>query len=146
MLSVHPPRIETAGPSGPAVCCFGSQRSAGARLALEALLEALHLARRVDDRLLAREERVAVAAYVDAQLLARRADGPLAAARAAMHLCFVVLGVNVRLHGDRSPPTPSVRGTCPAGGRRLVGLRGGNGLGRGCCLGRVARDDPDALL
>ena len=37
-------------------------------LALQALLEALDLAGRVDDRLLAREERVAVAAHVDAQL------------------------------------------------------------------------------
>ena len=37
------------------------------RRALEALLEALDLAGRVDDRLLAREERVAVRADVDAQ-------------------------------------------------------------------------------
>src|SRR5205085_4741581 len=42
----------------------------GSDLAVEPLLEPLHLAGRVDDRLLAREERVAVGADVDAQFLA----------------------------------------------------------------------------
>ena len=45
-----------------------TRRGLASGLALEALLEALDLAGGVDDRLLAREERVAVAADVDAQL------------------------------------------------------------------------------
>src|SRR6478736_5097083 len=94
----------------------------GTDLALETLLEALDLAGGVDDRLLAREERVAVRTDVDAQLLAGRADRPLGAARAAVDLGFVVLGMNIGLHGFVSPPTPSVQGLGPAGGRRLLVL------------------------
>src|SRR5919201_204898 len=70
----------------------------GPDLALEPLLEALDLAGRVDDRLLARVERVAVAADVDPELGARRADGPLGPAGPAVHLALVVLGMDFWLH------------------------------------------------
>ena len=50
-------------PPGP-----GCDASAGSDLALQALLESLDLACGVDDRLLAGEERVAVAADVDPEL------------------------------------------------------------------------------
>src|SRR5207249_10472117 len=67
-------------------------------LALQSLLEPLDLAGRVDDRLLAGEERVAVRADVDAELLASGPHGPLGAARAAVDSCLVVLGMNIGLH------------------------------------------------
>src|SRR6187401_1924794 len=70
-----------------------------ADLPLQALLEPLDLTGRVDDVLRAREERVAVAADVDAQLLSRRPDRPFATARAAVDLRFVILGMDIRLHG-----------------------------------------------
>src|SRR5262249_57877187 len=70
----------------------------GADLALQSLLEPLDLAGGVDDRLLAREERVAVRADVDAELRSGRPDRPLEAAGAAGDLRFVVLGVDVRFH------------------------------------------------
>src|SRR3972149_6156483 len=76
----------------------GEGRSAGARLSLEALLEALNLTGRVNDRLLAREERVAVAAYIDAELGPRRTDGPFGPAGPAVDLRVLVLGMNLALH------------------------------------------------
>src|SRR5207247_1967119 len=89
----------------------------GAGGALEPLLEPLDLARRVDDRLLAREERVAVAADVDPELGPGGADREGRAARGAVHLGLVVLGVDAVLH-ECSPPSPSVR-IDPAGGRSV---------------------------
>src|SRR3972149_3069277 len=59
-------------------------KSAGPDLPLEALLEALDLAGGVDDRLLARVERVAVAADIDAQLRPGGTDRPLGPAGPAM--------------------------------------------------------------
>ena len=81
-------------------CWLARERAgrSGAGLALEALLEALDLAGGVDDVLLAREERVAVAAHVDAQLFAGGADFELGPARAAVDLGLEVLGVGVALH------------------------------------------------
>src|SRR5678815_5289695 len=73
-------------------------RLAGPNLALEALLEALDLAGRVDDRLLAREERVAVAADVDAELGARGSDCPLGPAGTTVDRRLVVLGMDFGLH------------------------------------------------
>src|SRR5262245_49432726 len=70
-----------------------------ADLPLEALLETLDLARGVDDRLLAREERVAIGAHVDAELWSGGPHGPLGAARAAVHLGLVVGGMDIGLHG-----------------------------------------------
>ena len=67
-------------------------------LSLEAALEALHLAGRVDDVLLPGEEGVAVAAHVHPQLLAGRADLELGPARAAVDSRLMVLGMNVALH------------------------------------------------
>src|SRR3954467_12715079 len=72
--------------------------SLGPGLALQTALEPLDLAGRVDDRLLAREERVAVAANVDAKLLLGRPDRPLRAAGRTVHLGLVVLGMHVGLH------------------------------------------------
>src|SRR5262245_22293817 len=80
----------------------------GAGLALQALLEALDLAGRVDDRLLARVERVAVAADVDPQLGARRANGPLGPAGPAVHLGFVVLGMDICFHAVFAALTDAV--------------------------------------
>src|SRR4051794_20592284 len=104
--------METAG-RWPAVRICRLACRLGAGLALQPLLEPLDLAGRVDDRLLAREERVAIGADVDAQLLAGGPDGPFGAARAAVGSRLVILGMDVRLHGNGSPPTSSVRGTCP---------------------------------
>src|SRR4051795_8289869 len=70
----------------------------GADLALQALLEPLDLAGRVDDVLRARVERVAVAADVDAQLLAGGPDVPFPPAGAAVDLGLEVLGMDVCLH------------------------------------------------
>src|SRR5438045_4902724 len=86
--------------SAPAIARGHPSRSSGAgpNLSLEALLEALDLTGRVHDRLLAREERVAVAADVDAQLLARAADGEFGAARTAMDAGLAVLGMNIGFH------------------------------------------------
>ena len=92
----------------------------GPGLALEAALEALDLAGGVDDVLLAREERVAVAADVHAHLVAGAADLELRAAGPAVDLRLHVSGVDVGLHVC-APSTPSVRGLVPAGGRRYAG-------------------------
>src|SRR5918995_3416171 len=70
-----------------------------ADLALQSLLEPLDLAGRVDDVLRAREERMAVAAHIDAQLRSGRADRPLGPAGAAVDLRFVILGMDIGLHG-----------------------------------------------
>ncbi len=70
----------------------------GANLALEAALEPLDLARGVDDVLLARVERVAVAAHVNAQLLPGGPDGELRAARSAVDRGLVILRVRVGFH------------------------------------------------
>src|SRR5439155_8801579 len=70
----------------------------GAGRPLQALLEPLDLAGRVDDRLLAREERVAVGADVDPELRARGSNGPLGATASAVDLRFVILGMDVGLH------------------------------------------------
>src|SRR5215210_4709936 len=75
-----------------------ASRGSGSGLALQALLEPLDLAGGVDDRLLAREERVAVRADVDAQLGSGGPDSPLGAARAAVDLGLEILGMDVRLH------------------------------------------------
>src|SRR6478736_8533293 len=69
-----------------------------ADLALEALLEPLDLAGRIDDRLLPGEERVAVAADVDPQLRSGRADRPFGAARSAVDLGLEILGMDIGLH------------------------------------------------
>src|SRR6478752_1012805 len=118
----------------------GRDGGLASNLALEALLEALDLAGGVDDRLLAREERMAVRAHVDAELRSRGPNGPLGAARAAMDLGFVILGMDIGLHGAVLLRTPSVQGCGPAGGRRLDPV----------CLGARRRGfhrvDPDALL
>src|SRR4026209_1290037 len=81
----------TASPFGPALI-RDSDRALGLGCVLQALLEALDLARGVDDCLLAGEERVAVGAYVDAELGSGRTDRTLGAARPAMDLGFVILG------------------------------------------------------
>ena len=77
-------------------------RASGAGLALQAALEALDLAGGVDDVLLARVERVAVAADVHAQLLTGGAELEVDAARAAVDLRLVVLGMGVGLHEGSS--------------------------------------------
>src|SRR5262245_30162696 len=77
----------------------GHRRASASNLAPQSLLEALDLARGVDDRLLAGEERVAVAADVHTQLVARGAHGPLGSARSTVDLGLVVLGMDVGLHG-----------------------------------------------
>src|SRR5207248_6175266 len=64
---------------------------------LEAALEPLHPATRVDELLLPRVERVAVRADLDVQLGFRRASLELVAARAA-HGCEDVLGMDAGLH------------------------------------------------
>ena len=91
----------------------------GPDLPLEATLEALHLAGRVDDVLLAGEERVAVAAHVDAQLLTRGTYLELGPARAAVDPRLLILGMNVALHecsfnavrSGRRPPVVVAVGT-----------------------------------
>src|SRR5262245_22930489 len=89
-----PPRtIDWRSPSG-----RPDGRALAPDLALQPLLEALDLAGGVDDGLLARVERVAVAADVDAQLLPRRANRPLGAARAAVDLGLEILGMDIGLH------------------------------------------------
>src|SRR5689334_13950035 len=70
----------------------------GPDLSLQALLEPLDLAGRIDDVLRARIERVAVAADVDAQLLAGGPDGPLTATGSAVDLGLEILGMDVGLH------------------------------------------------
>src|SRR5258706_10439563 len=70
----------------------------GADLALQALLEPLDLARGVDDRLLARVERMAVATDIDAELGTRGTDDPLGPAGPAVHLGFEILGMDLGLH------------------------------------------------
>src|SRR5438105_5019993 len=82
----------------------------GPDLALETLLEPLDLAGGVDDRLLARIEGMAVAADVDPQLGARRTDRPLGPAGPAVHLGFVVLGMDVWLHAGSA----AVAASCAA--------------------------------
>src|SRR6478752_3998406 len=108
--------IENGGPSArrPLVACS----VLAADLALQALLEALDLAGRVDDRLLAREERVAVAAHVDAELRSGGTDRPLGAARAAVDLGLVILGMDIGLHEVLSSDAVRARAHGPAGGRR----------------------------
>src|SRR5437899_6279606 len=116
--------MENGGSRGPAVRWASTLRrdELGASRSLQALLEPLDLAGRVDDRLLAREERVAVRADVDAQLRAGGTDRPLGAARAAVDLGLVILGMDIGLHVSYSPSTPSVPGLCPAGGRRAMAV------------------------
>src|SRR3954449_13184326 len=96
MPAVYPRESKTAGKS-PAVS-VSSARWLCADLALQSLLEPLDLAGRVDDRLLPRVERMAVAADVDAQLGPGRTDRPLGAARAAVDLGFEILGMDIGLH------------------------------------------------
>src|SRR5690349_11807722 len=69
--------------------------------AAELLAEPLHAAGGVDELLLAREERVAVAADVDRQP-ALRAAGRERVAAGAMHGADLVLGVDLLLHVYRS--------------------------------------------
>src|SRR6266545_3230454 len=95
---------EVYPPTGP---CPGV-RDSGAGGTLEPLLEPLDLAGRVDDRLLPGVERVAVAAHVDPELGPRGADRERRAARGAVHLGLVVLGVDAVFH-ECSPASPSVR-------------------------------------
>ena len=52
-------------------------------------------------------------AHVDAELRSRGPDGPLGAARAAMDLGFVILGMDIGLHGAVLLRTPSVQGHVP---------------------------------
>src|SRR5690606_35246446 len=73
-------------------------RIGSAQRALEALLEALDLARGVDDVLRAGEEGVALAADLDADRLGGRSDRELVAT-GAVNLGLVIGGVNVGLHG-----------------------------------------------
>src|SRR5512140_532595 len=95
--------------------------SAGADLALEALLEPLDLAGGVDDRLLARVEGVAVAADVDAELLAGRPDRPLGPAGATVDLGLVVLGMPLGLHAVASAaPTAASAASGAASARTLT--------------------------
>src|SRR6266542_6946350 len=102
-------------------------RESGAGGTLEPLLEPLDLAGRVDDRLLAGVERVAVAAHVDPELGPRGADRERRAARGAVHLGLVVLGMDAVFH-ECSPPSPSVRfdppvvDRCDAPGRARCGV------------------------
>src|SRR5437899_6498671 len=107
--------MENGGSRGPAVRWASTLRrdELGASRSLQALLEPLDLAGRVDDRLLAREERVAVRANVDAELGAGGSHGPLGAAGSAVDLGLEVLGMDVGLHDVlssdvvRAGPTPS---------------------------------------
>src|SRR5215204_34066 len=110
------PGNRTAGPKAGRL--MEAREVLTADLPLQALLEALDLAGGVDDVLRAREERVAVAAHVHAQLRSRGPDGPLGAARAAMDLGFVILGMDLGLHGclssDAVRAGPSPRRWSPA--------------------------------
>ena len=116
--SARGPRIENGARAGAISVDLGTGPglpggASGAGLALEAALEALDLAGGIDDVLLAREERVAVAADVDAELLAGGAQLEVRAARAAVDLRLEVLGVDVGLHGCsfdavRAGPCPPV--------------------------------------
>src|SRR5664279_3972633 len=94
------------------------------RRALEALLEALDLTRSIENRLLARIERVAVGAHVNALLRARGADDERRVAGRAGDLRLVILRMDVGLHERGSPgarrrvprpvprhPSPSTRRT-----------------------------------
>ena len=93
------PRIENGGSGDPPLDGGAKEdRASGSGRSLQALLEPLDLAGRVDDRLLAREERVAVRADVDAQLGAGGSHGPLGAAGSAVDLGLVILGMDVGLH------------------------------------------------
>src|SRR5258705_8825416 len=131
--------IKNGGPLGPP--SMGMCRLAP-DLALQALLEALDLASRVDDRLLAREERVAVATHVDTQLRSGRADRPLGPAGTAMDLGFVVGGMDIGLHDVLS--SDAVRaGQWPS---RWSPITPGLFLDFGARGGRLDRLDPDALL
>src|SRR6185295_2126233 len=101
---------------------LGCRLAAG--LPLQALLEPLDLAGGVDDVLGAGEEGMAVAADVDAQLGSGGPHGPLGAARAAMDLGFVILGMDIGLHGfvllrrrPRRAIAPPVVAGCFLGGR-----------------------------
>src|SRR3954453_7753489 len=96
MPAVYPRESKTAGKS-PAVS-VSSARWLSADLALQSLLEPLDLAGRVDDRLLPRVERMAVAADVDSELGPGRTNPPLVASRAAMDLGFEIFGMYIGLH------------------------------------------------
>src|SRR5687767_3015185 len=74
-------------------------RVRSAKRALETLLEALDLPRRVDDVLRAGEERVALVAHLDLDRLCGRPDGEGVAAPDAANLRLVERGMNLGLHG-----------------------------------------------
>ena len=136
----------------------GTRRSASMRRmdeglgpggALQALLEPLDLAGRVDDRLLAREERVAVRADVDPELGAGRARRPTRCRTTRSGSWPGSTWDGCRASRVCSPPTSSVPGDGPAGDRRLCwsGVRPSQprsglvrrGGGCGSALGRDGR-------
>src|SRR5450756_1882504 len=82
-------------------CGLGFRRSRsrrGFRCVRVALLEALDATGRVDELGLAREERMTVRADLEAELALRALGFPRVSAR-AVHGHFVVLGMNLLLHG-----------------------------------------------
>src|SRR6266850_895054 len=74
-----------------------SRRRASLPLLRVLPLEAIDAAGRIDQLLLAGEERMALRADLDAQLFLGRAGGPRLAA-GAMHLNLVVLGMDLCFH------------------------------------------------